>query len=124
MTFDEWWKNYCELKPSDRVTYAAREAWNAGRAFFDCSKTPDDGCICRGNWRSIVSECENLFQKKFADSYGHEWTFFGVVWSENDFYYGMWRDDGKVSLLSCVGSIESHGFTLVRPNVELCIKTT
>ena len=37
MTFDEWWKNYCEFKPSDRVTYAAREAWNAGRAFFDCS---------------------------------------------------------------------------------------
>ena len=36
MTFDEWWERYCEFRPSDRVTYAAREAWNAGQAFFDC----------------------------------------------------------------------------------------
>ena len=79
---------------------------------------PNNGCICRGNWRNIVSECENLFQKKFADRDGQEWTFFGVVWGEDDFYYGMWRDDGKVSLLSCVGSIEGYGFTPVRPNVE------
>ena len=78
---------------------------------------PDDGCICRGNWRNIVSECESLFQKKFADRDGQEWTLFGVVWGEDDFYYGMWRDGGKVLLLSCVGSIEGHGFSPVNTEV-------
>jgi hypothetical protein len=71
-----------------------------------------EGCICKGNWRDIIKESEPLFQKKFIDGESREWVFFGVVWGEDDFYYGMWRDDGKVSLLSCVGSIEGHGFVL------------
>jgi hypothetical protein len=34
LDFDDWWREYCEFTPSDRVTHAARESWNASRAFY------------------------------------------------------------------------------------------
>ena len=34
LDFDDWWRDYCEFTPSDRVTYAARESWNASRALY------------------------------------------------------------------------------------------
>lgn len=69
-------------------------------------------CICEGNWRIIVKECENLIGKKFCDKDGNQYRFFGIVWGEDDFYYGMSRD-GNVRLLSCVGNLETNGFTLL-----------
>lgn len=71
-----------------------------------------DGCICKGNWRAIVKECEPLFGKRYRDDNGNEYTFFGVVHSDDDYYYGMTGEAG-MKLLSCVGSIENFGFTLV-----------
>ena len=72
-----------------------------------------DGCICRGNWRAIVAESEPLFDKRFRDRDGKEYTFLGVVHGSDDYYYGMVPvGEGKPVLLSCVGNLEGHGFTL------------
>lgn len=77
------------------------------------STEPNDaGCICRGNWRAIVAEAEPLLDKKFRDSKGKEYVFYGVVLGRDDYYYGMSPvGEGKPVLLSCVGSIEGYGFT-------------
>lgn len=72
----------------------------------------DDGCICKGNWRAIVKECDQDIGKQYNGPDGHIWTFFGVVHSDDDYYYGMWRQ-GKLSLLTCCGSIESAGYEKV-----------
>jgi hypothetical protein len=66
-------------------------------------------CICRGNWRTILAECRNLIGDKFARD-GREYTFFGLVDSKDDYYYGMIGNDNDLLLLSCVGSLETHGF--------------
>jgi hypothetical protein len=70
-------------------------------------------CICKGNWRNIIKECEPLFDKIYLDRNGEECVFVGVLWGSDDFYYVMWNiKTGKSSLLSCVGSIEGHGYIL------------
>jgi hypothetical protein len=72
----------------------------------------NQGCICKGNWRQIVAEVQPLIGKRFGDKQGREFTFFGVVHSDDDYYYGMSGNSGMV-LLSCVGDISGHGFELV-----------
>ncbi len=72
----------------------------------------DTNCICKGNWRNIVSESLPLLGKRFTDETGHEYTFYGVVHGEDDYYYGMCDDDGCCYLLSCVGSLETHGYSI------------
>lgn len=66
-------------------------------------------CICRGNWRAIVKESGPKIGGSFRDSRGDVYTFFGVVHGGDDYYYGMFGD-GKLRLLSCVGSIYSYNF--------------
>jgi hypothetical protein len=75
----------------------------------------DKGCICKGNWRAIVKDNEHLIGKKFVfEGTGEYWTLFGLVHGDDDYYYGMFSICGRQTmLLSCVGSIEGHGFTLV-----------
>lgn len=76
-------------------------------------ESQDPGCICKGNWRAIVAEVEPLLDKKFRDSKGKEYLFYGVVHGSDDYYYGMFPvGDYKPVLLSCVGSLEGHGFVL------------
>ena len=70
----------------------------------------DEGCICRGNWRLIVGECSELIGKRFASKDGGRYRFFGVVHGDDDDYYGMHSSGKGLVLLSCVGSLESHGF--------------
>lgn len=72
----------------------------------------DEGCICRGNWRLIVNEYRAFIGKRYRDHKGQEWSFFGLVHGDDDYYYGMFRK-GESVLLSCVGSIEGHGYELV-----------
>ncbi len=69
-------------------------------------------CICEGNWRLIVKESEPFIDKKFVDHRGHEYWFIGPVHGSDDYYYGMYSKEHGLQLLSCVGSIEGHGFTL------------
>jgi hypothetical protein len=66
-------------------------------------------CICAGNWREIVKESEAFFDKQYVNDNGDEFTFFGVVHAKDDYYYGMNGKSG-LRLLSCVGSLETHGF--------------
>lgn len=79
----------------------------------------DEGCICKGNWRAIVKESTPLLGKWFEGD-GHRWLFSGVVWGEDDLYYLMWRPveglgHGTSLMLSCVGSIKTHGYTACEP---------
>ena len=69
-------------------------------------------CVCEGNWRLLVNEYRNLIGRKYKDRDGVIFTFFGLVWGDDDFYYGMYRE-GKTHLLSCVGDPEGFGYTLV-----------
>lgn len=69
-------------------------------------------CICKGNWRQIIKECEGLLGKKFRHRSGSISTLYGVVHADDDYYYGMSGDSGYL-LLSCVGDLEAHGYTLI-----------
>ena len=79
---------------------------------------PISECICEGNWRKIIEENTPLFGRKYKGRNGDIYTFCGVMWGDDDFYYSMWRE-GDMQLLSCVGYIESFGFELVEDE-ELC----
>ena len=68
-------------------------------------------CICKGNWRSIIHESEPFFGKTYIDEKGKSFVFAGVMHSDDDYYYVMWNKK-KTVFLSCVGSIESCGYTL------------
>lgn len=69
-------------------------------------QVPDDDCICKGNWRQIIAKCHQLIGKTF-DYCGDRCVFFGLVYGDDDYYYGL---KGKeLHLLSCVGSLETWG---------------
>ena len=74
-----------------------------------------DGCICEGNWRQIVKESERFFGRKYLGENGHVYIFFGVVHGEDDYYYGL-VSNGSLVLASCVGSLETNGYTLLPPD--------
>lgn len=71
-------------------------------------------CICKGNWRSIVKKYDDLIGKKFVDAVtDDEYTFFGLVHSDDDFYYGMWAEGKDLRLLSCAASLDGYGFETI-----------
>jgi hypothetical protein len=72
----------------------------------------DNGCICEGNWRSIIDEYSGAIGKRFTDinGKGEEYRFFGIVYGDDDYYYGMSDGDCRVLLVSCAGSLEMMGF--------------
>lgn len=68
----------------------------------------DAGCICHGNWRLIVGEYEALIGSRWRDSKGEVFVFFGLVWADDDFYYGLWnRDQKKLVLATCCGALQN-----------------
>lgn len=71
----------------------------------------DDGCICKGNWRILVKQYEPLIGRMVRDHDGKEWRFYGLVHSDDDFYYGLCRV-GETILASCVGPLEAF-YTLI-----------
>lgn len=76
--------------------------------------TADPECICQGNWRALLKEFDPLIGTCFKDDKGKTWTFFGLVHTDEDYYYGMRDDSGAYRLLSCVGSLDGgHGFTAI-----------
>jgi hypothetical protein len=92
------------------------DMWYIAAAYFAkhyaiaTSAPPSDAdCICKGNWRAIVKEAEPMIGKEFRNTAGNTYRFFGVVHGEDDYYYGM-ADKNSVRLLSCVGSIDGHGY--------------
>lgn len=85
-------------------------AWN-NRAFLSQSGEGDSGCRCKGNWRLLLSEYEQFFGRKYRDSgTGNVFTFIGLVHSDDDYYYGMYRPC-DLRLISCVMSLEQAGLT-------------
>lgn len=74
----------------------------------------DSGCICHGNWRAIIKACDHLIGRHYRrDIDGTVWRFYGVVHADDDYYYGLFSRDQVPRLISCAGSIESCGYTLM-----------
>ena len=67
-------------------------------------------CACKGNWRALLKECLPLEGGRFRNRIGHEYTFIGLMDGFDDYYYVLFSPQQGVALLSCVGSIENHGF--------------
>lgn len=59
-----------------------------------------------------MKECQHLIGRDFISDKGVRHRFFGVVHGDDDYYYGMSSPGQGVMLLSCVGSLETHGFKL------------
>jgi hypothetical protein len=71
-------------------------------------------CICKGNWRRIIKESQELLGRNYKGHDGNTYVFDSVTWAKDDFYYLMLGFDGaKDQHLSCVGSIEMSDFTLL-----------
>ena len=73
----------------------------------------DPGCVCKGNWRLILSEVQEQLGKEFFDKDGKKVTLFGLVHGDDDYYYGTWSKETGYRLLSCVGNLESWDLTPV-----------
>jgi hypothetical protein len=74
----------------------------------------ENGCLLgyreTDTWIMLVNECEDLIGHIFVDeTTGEEYRFFGLVHSDDDFYYGMHGKSG-LRLLSCVGNLEVHKY--------------
>lgn len=76
-----------------------------------CDTEEDDACICKGNWRSLVKECEGLYGANFKDDSGRVLSFYGLVHTDEDYYYGFINKKGKNEMFSCVGDFETWGLT-------------
>lgn len=98
-----------------------RPVIDAARRAHEVSRDPD--CICYGNWRAIVNKYEPLIGTRFRDQQGRVFRFFGIVLTDEDYYYGMRSETGGIRLLTCVGYLDErgHGFTPIdgpRPDGE------
>lgn len=84
------------------------------------SEKDEGGCICKGNWRMLVSEYSPMFGRDYKDDRtGEVFRFYGLVHTEDDYYFGMWNHiTKKHRLLSCVGNIEGFGMTPLPPLPE------
>lgn len=78
----------------------------------------DKECICEGNWRRIIKEHEPLHRRVFMGPHGERFSFSGVMDGMDDYYYVMWSPKYGYRMLSCVGSLEGHGYTLVQGGEE------
>ena len=103
-----WHYKYFDEIPKERQRASQAESRLAAAE----KALQESECICKGNWRLLVGEERERFGKKFRDEKGGEWTFYGLVHADDDYYYGMYRK-GEAQLLSCVGSIEGYGFTQI-----------
>lgn len=72
-----------------------------------------DGCICEGNWRQIIKESYSDIGKWYHSSYDNkDYKLFGIVWADDDFYYGMCDKDSKTILVTCCSYLKNQGFIL------------
>jgi len=79
----------------------------------------DKDCICKGNWRDLVAECEPLIGNEYHSAVTNKtYIFFGLVHTEEDYYYGLVTKKGKMILLSCVGDFETHGLYPVEESIH------
>jgi hypothetical protein len=70
--------------------------------------------VSDSNWDLLVEQYYSRITRLYEDEKGKIWRFFGLVHSDDDYYYGMVTlGTGKLQLLSCAGNLESFGLTLV-----------
>lgn len=69
------------------------------------------------NWFLIEKEIEPLINKMFVDDRGDQWRLVGAS-TDGEYYYYMMFRNGKYQWLSCVGSLENHGFELSEKDGE------
>lgn len=62
--------------------------------------------VSSDNWALIVKEYEPKIGFRYKDHDGTVYSFFGLVHADDDYYYGLMSDDGKLTLASCVGGLE------------------
>ena len=60
------------------------------------------------NWTEIFEKYDHLVGRDFKEKdTGTTYNFFGIVWGKDDFYYGLYNNNGLgLYLLSCVGPLE------------------
>lgn len=73
----------------------------------------DDDGTYEDDFQRIVDNCSNLIERKYLGPDGDVFTFVGVIYGKDDYYYGMHGGTG-LSMLSCAANIEDYGFTLMR----------
>lgn len=75
----------------------------------------------KDTWTRLTKEYYPKIGFKYRGWKGEELTFFGLVYAEDDLYYGMLNKKGKVTLASCVGSLDGeHGWYKQIPNGGRC----
>lgn len=60
----------------------------------------------KDNWTLIVKEYVPKIGFQYKDHSGTEYTFFGLVHADDDYYYGLMGMDGKIMLATCVGGLD------------------
>lgn len=101
------------------LTLAYRETIPLAKALAS-GETPEPAvseASC-SNWLAIVRETEHLLDRRFRSHDGKVFTFYGIVHARDDYYYGMASLEHGRRLLSCVGSIEGHGYELLPETVS------
>ena len=73
----------------------------------------EEGCICQGNWRSLVKQYDPFIDKEFVME-GKKYYFFGLVHGSDDYYFAMSNEESHVSLYSCACNLEAYGFVLIK----------
>ena len=68
-------------------------------------------CICDGEWRRIIDECGSDIGSLFIDAGGGMFTFSGVLYADDDYYYAMMDYGGDVMLFPCELTLSQYGFT-------------
>ena len=64
---------------------------------------------CNSDWCLLVEEYDSKLGKRYLYK-NEEYTFFGLVFAEDDWYYLMCSGPNKYILSSCVGKLEDSGF--------------
>ncbi len=60
------------------------------------------------NWKNLIIMYEHLIGGQYKDEDGEIYTFFGLVHTEEDYYFGM-TAQGGIKLISCVATPEMAG---------------
>lgn len=69
----------------------------------------------RTNWELLVERYRDKINQKYQDNQGNLYRFFGLVHSDDDYYYGLWDVKNRtLALSSCVGRLED-AYTEVNP---------
>lgn len=69
-----------------------------------------DTCICKGNWKLLVTKYQEDIDKTYLDKDGNKFIFVGIMWGKEDSYFVLHGIDTphKTIYVSCEGSLEGY----------------